>query len=179
MRRIIFASALLVSGLCLATVMIPLDLNQLTEKADQIVLGHCTGKRVYETGDMIWTEYTFQVYEVLKGGKVKEVKVRQPGGEIGERGIKVSGTVNFLPLEEDVLFLDKDKDGTRDVIGWSQGRFKVYYDEKTKTKYALQNLEGISFMKKTGEMEKVEPARVNLDQLKSRIKNIVDKKKEK
>lgn len=177
MRKIIWLSGLLLGSIALATVMVPLTLSQLTEQADKIVLGHCVNKRVYKTGKMIWTEYTFQVYEVLKGGSIKEVKIRQPGGEIGDEGIKVSGTANFLPGEEDLLFLDKEKDGAYDLIGWSQGKFQIFYDEKTKTKYTFQNLAGISFVKKTGEPVLVEPMRFELDQVKAQIKAILAQKK--
>ncbi len=157
--------------------MVPLSLDRLTEDADAIVIGHCMAKRVYERGNMIWTEYTFLVYDNLKGLPLKEIKVRQPGGEIGEKGIMVAGTANFLPLEEDLLFLDKDKDGSRDLIGWSQGRFKVYYDDKTKTKYAFQQWQGVSFLTPSGAPVKLEPARVDLEQLKAQIKVIANKPK--
>lgn len=177
MRKIIFALAFLVPSLCLATVMIPLDLNQLTDQADKIVLGHCINKRVYQTGKMIWTEYTFQVYEVLKGEGIKEVKIRQPGGELNGNGVMVPGTASFSPFEENLLFLDKEKEGSRDLVGWAQGRFKVYYDEKTKSKYTFQNLSGISFVKKNGDTVSVEPMKVDLEQIKAQIKTIVAQKK--
>ena len=158
-----------------AVVMIPLNLDKLTQKADIIVLGHCIDKQVYESGKMIWTEYTIRVYEVLKGdAKIKEVKVRQPGGEVGERGIKVSGTVSFLPLEESLLFLKKTSSGAYQPVGWAQGKFKLYYDEKTKKKYARQELGGIAFWKKS-KKDSLPPSKIELKELKSQIKAVLKK----
>ena len=177
MRKFFLALAIMFPGFLLATVMVPLNINQLTEQAEKIVIGHCTDKRVYERGNMIWTEYTIKVYEVLKGGEIKEIKIRQPGGEIGDRGVKVAGAVSFGKLEESVLFLDKEKDGAYDLIGWAQGKFHVYWDDKTRTKYILQNLDGISFVQKDGKPVAVEPIKMELEQFKALIKAINAQKK--
>jgi len=161
--------------------MVPLSLENLTGESESVVLGHCIDKRVYQEGKMIWTEYTIQVYEVLKGEKAKEVKVRQPGGEIGEVGIAVSGAVSFGPLEEVLLFLGKEEKGARDLVGWGQGKFQIYYDKKTGKKFAYQQLAGVKFVEKTQKTKPVEksPSKIELEQLKEQIKVIIKEKQDK
>lgn len=176
--------ALLFSALAgataLATVMVPLSLDQLTGESDAVVLGHCIDKRVYKTGEMIYTEYTVRVYDVLKGSTLKEVKVVQPGGESGGKGIYVAGVARFAPAEEVMLFLGKDIGGRRDLVGWSQGKFTIYYDAKSKTKFAVRQLGGIGFMKKSsGEISSGKPEQIKLDELKSRVKKIIAEQKAK
>jgi len=179
LRRLVVALAFLVSSLALATVMVPLSLKQLTDDADLVVVGSCVDKQVVKSGKMIFTDYTIQVSEVLKGATVKEVKVRQPGGESGGKGVYVAGVARFTPAEEAVLFLARPgKDGARDLIGWSQGKFHIYYDDKTKARYAVQELQGISFMKKsTGEITEPSVSRIELKQLQTQVKSIVANQK--
>jgi len=173
LRRKIFWIFFFLPWFAQSVVMIPLSLDKLTQKAELIVLGHCVDKRVYESGKMIWTEYTIRVYEVLKGNsRIKEVKVRQPGGEVGERGIKISGTASFFPLEESLLFLKKTSSGAYQPVGWAQGKFKIYYDKKSKKKYARQELGGIAFWKKS-KTDTLPPSRIELSQLKSQIKAVL------
>ena len=175
MRSIKFSLFGLIFGLCLSAVMVPLSMEDLVVESDAVVLGHCIDKRVYQEGKMIWTEYTIQVYEVLKGEKLKEVRVRQPGGELGDVGIAVSGAVSFAPFEEVLLFLSKEEKGARDLIGFGQGKFKIYYDKKTGKKFAHQQLEGIKFIE-SGKKEKPKEkaiSKIELEQLKEEIKVLV------
>lgn len=163
----------------LATVMVQLSLGQLTREADTIVLGHCTNKRVYKVGNMIYTEYTIQSYDVLKGSTAPELKITQPGGAVDGKGVYVSGVARFNPLEEVMLFLTREKNGSRDIVGWSQGKFHIYYDENSGKKMALQQMGGVGVLNKTtGEITESHPAAIVLDQLKSQVKSIVANSKD-
>jgi len=180
LRRIFWAFLFLVlaASAALATVMVPLSLKELTDDADAVVLGHCTGRRVFQSGGMIYTEYTIQVYDSLKGAPAKEMKVVQPGGEYGGKGIYVSGVARFSLLEEVMLFLGKDKQGARDIVGWSQGKFRIYYDEQSKKKFAAQEFGGAGFIKKSsGETTEAKPEKMELEMLKAAVKDIVAAKK--
>lgn len=175
MRRTVLALIFLVPSIALAAVMVHLSLSELTNNADLVVVGKCVNKQFVKSGKAIFTDYTIQVSEVLKGATVKEVKVRQPGGEYGNRGVYVTGVARFTPAEEAMLFLDKPgKDGSRDMIGWSQGKFHIYYDDKTKARYAVQDLQEISLMKKsTGTITEPSVSRIELKQLQTQVKSIV------
>jgi len=178
LRRLFILFFFLISGAAFATVMIPLSLEQMTNEADTIVQGTCTGTRVYESNGMIFTEYTVSVQDVLKGGPVKEVKVRQPGGEYNGKGIYIAGTARFFPSEESLIFLSKEKEGARDVVGWSQGKFHVYYDEQSKTKFAVQDLQGLSVIKKNaGEIVNPSASRMELGKISSQVKAMVASEK--
>lgn len=162
-----------------ATVMVPLSLDQLAKESDSIVLGHCVGKRAYFSGGMIFTEYTVQVYEVLKGDAVKELKVRQPGGEYDGKGIYIPGVARFSAFEESLIFLGKVQAGSRDVVGWSQGKFHIYYDEQSKTKFAVQEPAGLSVIKKsTGEIVDPAGSKIELEKLVSQVRAVVAKDKD-
>ena len=179
MRRLFLLIFFLISGAAFATVMVPLSLEQMTSEADVIVQGACTGARVYESKGMIFTEYTVSVQDVLKGGPVKEVKVRQPGGEYNGKGIYIPGTAHFSASEESLIFLSREKDGSRDVVGWSQGKFHVYYDEQSKTKFAVQDLQGLSVIKKSaGGIVNPSASRMELGKLTSQVKTMVAREKE-
>ena len=161
----------------MATIMLPLSLEKLTNESDMVVLGNCTGKNVVDQGGKIYTEYTIQVNETLKGAALKEVKVRQLGGEINGRGLYVAGVAKFTPAEEVMVFLTKDSNGLRDVVGWAQGKFHIYYDDQTKKKYAMQQMEGLSLAKKgSGEISEPSTSKVEVTVLKAQVKAIVTKK---
>jgi hypothetical protein len=163
----------------LATVMVQLSLDQLTREADTVVLGHCTNKRVFKTGEMIYTEYTIQSYDVLKGSTAAEFKITQPGGALNGKGVYVSGVARFSPMEEVMLFLTKEKNGSRDIVGWSQGKLHVYYDAATGQKLAVQQMGGAGMLNKTtGAITESHPAAVSLEQLRSQVKTIVAKQKD-
>lgn len=163
----------------LATVMIPLSLDQLSRDADTVVIGHCTNQRVFKTGEMIYTEYTIQPYDVLKGSTAKELKITQPGGEMDGKGIYVSGVARFTPAEEVMLFLTKEKSGSRDIVGWSQGKFHIYYDETTGHKLAVQQMGGAGILNKTtGAITETLPAAIGLEQLRGQVSTIIAKQKD-
>jgi hypothetical protein len=179
LRRLFSLIFLLVSSAALATVMEPLSLEQMTGEADVIVRGTCTGKRVYESQGMIFTEYAISVQDVFKGVPAREVRVRQPGGELNGKGIYIPGAARFAPSEEALVFLGKNIGGSRDVVGWSQGKFHVYYDEQSKTRFAVQDLQGLSVVKKsTGEIIGPEASRFELGKLTSQLREMVAKEKE-
>jgi len=178
LKKIISALIFLVPALAFATIMVPLSMDDLAGNSDIIVQGIVTGRHVFAQGDRIFTEYTIRVSDVLKGAPGGEVKVVQPGGELGRKGLYVAGVARFAPAEEVILFLGKDINGSRDVVGWAQGKFQVRYDEQTKTKFAAQQLQGLSFAnQKTGTFSEPAASRIEVNALKAQIKTAVAGKK--
>ncbi len=95
-----------------------LDLKALTLKASKVVEAKCIS--VSEDPSSPNLIYTFQVTRILKGRKrTSTVKVRIPGGHIGEYNLYVPGVTNAAPKvsESMLLFLGR----------WNGGYFPVGY----------------------------------------------------
>jgi hypothetical protein len=76
-------------------------------------------------GQMIWTHYSLQVSETLKGSSVRQLDIVVPGGN--SKGIQqtYSGAPTFSINQDYVMFLWTSKSGLTQVIGLSQGLFAV------------------------------------------------------
>lgn len=173
MRRIIsgFLFLVMMASVAQGTTMLALSLKELTDNADAVVIGRCTGKRVFKSGNMIYTEYIIQVEETIKGSVGRELKVVQPGGELGGKGVRVSGVARLSLQEDALLFLEKENQGHRGIVGWSQGKFHIYYDEQSKKKYARQELDGLGFAKRgSGEVAAAKAEKLELEKLKTEVR---------
>lgn len=75
--------------------------------------------------------YTYWRVQILEqpAGEIpaSEIEVREPGGEIGDRGYHVAGTANFSQGEDVFLALkDTDEAGdVKEVVGLASGKFRV------------------------------------------------------
>jgi len=50
LKRLIIFLLALIPALAMATIMLPLSLEKLTNESDLVVLGNCTGKNVFDQG---------------------------------------------------------------------------------------------------------------------------------
>ena len=78
----------------------------------------------------IYTYAQVTIAERFKGGNQRSVRVRQPGGEVGEIGQHVAGAAGFKTGEELVLFLEPvaDEPATYTLVALSAG--KVQLDDR-------------------------------------------------
>lgn len=133
-RRTAVALVLLagVAGAARATLLIPLDLDQMTDRAHWIGVGTCTSVSASWVGKQIWTEVIFRVERPIKGNGGAEVRLRQLGGRV-ERPVpvamRVAGAAEFRVGESDLLFLERGPDGSHRLVGFSQGRIPLHRDE--------------------------------------------------
>jgi hypothetical protein len=87
-----------------------------------------TGSRTAATGKDIYTYYQLQVSETLKKGAILPAEFAVPGGVYGNlRQIGIGSPV-FTEGQEYVLFLWTSRSGMTQVIGLSQGSFKLTQD---------------------------------------------------
>lgn len=138
----------LVSVPALATVVMALTMEELTQRTPLIVHGVVQRSVVNWTPDHhgIWTWTEVSVRETLKGASTKRtVLVKQPGGTIDGLTQGVSGAAQFEPGEEVVLFLEPavDEAGAYVLMGLATGKVKL--ESPLGTKIATRNLSGISF----------------------------------
>ncbi len=117
-----------------STTMLCLNTEELTKKAREIVQGKVVKKHCEWNQDepRINTTITIKVGRSIKGDLAKEeVVIRQPGGVIGDVGLKVSGFPDFQEGEEVLVFLQKGEEYFRKVVGLAQGKFRIITDKET------------------------------------------------
>jgi hypothetical protein len=118
-----------------ATTVVAMSNRALTQTADMIVIGRCTGVRSVWEGRTLVTQATIAVSESLKGGGATTITVTVPGGIDALRRFPVSMTYPGAPritVGEDVfLFLARDvrTPGGLNVVGSSQGKFSIVRDD--------------------------------------------------
>ena len=128
---------ILCGPLVLAALLAPIQASTLLQLSLDDMIGKSTmivrGKVQQQTnaafhGHLIWTHYTVQVSETLKGSAVRQLDIVVPGGN--SKGIQqtYSGVPTFSNNQDYVMFLWTSKSGLTQVIGLSQGLFAVVPD---------------------------------------------------
>ena len=129
---VVFAGLLLSALPAWSTVLLFLDIPQLTQKSTVVIQGQVESQRVVRGKEYIWTDSYVRVTETLKGklatGKV--VIMRQLGGETPTLGMKVDGMARFKRGEK-VLVFARSLGGQLYVpVGACLGKFSVYTNSK-------------------------------------------------
>ncbi|MBZ5631954.1 MAG: hypothetical protein LAO55_02395 [Acidobacteriia bacterium] len=106
-----------------ATTLEQLTLDEMAQKSTTIVRARVTGSHSAYRGASIYTSFQLQVLENWKGQAITEVAV--PGGVVSGIRQNVSGAPALKPGQEYVLFLWTSPSGLTQVIGLSQGVFKL------------------------------------------------------
>src|SRR5215471_1807622 len=126
------------------TVVIPTDLNMIIG-ARTIVRGRVlsSSAALDEKTGLICTYVRLGVREVLKGNiATREITLKEPGGEAGDRGSLVFGTPRFDPLEHVLVYLDTWPDGSLRVHEMLLGKFSVTRDPATGRPFVVRNTQG-------------------------------------
>jgi hypothetical protein len=102
-----------------------LTLSDMVVKSTAVVRGKVLSSSASFTGGLIFTHYQVQVTESLKGHGSGVIDVAVPGGVA--KGIRqaVSGAPEFQPGDDYVFFLWTSKAGITQVIGLTQGLFRI------------------------------------------------------
>ncbi len=128
---ILFFSLMLAASLpARATVVIPLSLQQVSERASLIFQGKVTDVEVRfdELSQRVATYTTFAVQDVIKGEAGATHTIKQVGGQLpgGKFALRIHGVPRFNPGEEYVVFLPApSRLGFASPVGLSQGAFSV------------------------------------------------------
>ena len=159
-----------------ATTVKRLSLEQMVRGSHRIILGHRVSQQIYwnKNRTRIHTATRFAVTEDLKGESRGAATVVTVGGTIGELTLDVSGTPQFRESEEVLLFLGAGKGDYWILMGLSQGMFRIAPDARgVKTAYhASSGLHLIPASPRSSSQTPI-PARVELDRLLSRIRQLV------
>src|SRR5258706_14281698 len=150
MRRLLVAAAATaaLAGLAVeaaATIVLRVTPRELADTAGLVVEGRVAAVDVRwdDARTCINTYVTFTVDRTHKGAGVASVVVKVPGGKVGEDEVRVEGTAKFERDEEAMLFLWKDRLGEWLVLGETQGKFRLWQDEKAAKRMAGNSLKGL------------------------------------
>lgn len=115
----------LIAVVARATTLSRLKLDDLAQESTAVARLRCLGaKSLWDQGE-IWTETKFEVIQREKGSLPGIVTVRMLGGNVGHLHSHVDEVPAFRTGEEVYLFL-WGRDGERyQVMGWSQGTFRI------------------------------------------------------
>ena len=127
------AAAALLLGLLLplaafASTFVALDSAAMIERSERVIEGRVTALESFwnEDGRMVVTEAVIQVSETILGAPTSEVRVRVPGGVVGDFRVEASGFPKLSRGEHVLLFLQSDAAiGANTIVGHQQGHFEV------------------------------------------------------
>ena len=103
----------------------PIDVAQLTRRADLAVHGFVTTKRAAWIGRVIYTLYEVAVQETLKGAPRSSVVVAVAGGARGNVQMRVPGAPDLQAGEQLVLFATPLQGTTFTPVGTFDGIVRV------------------------------------------------------
>lgn len=103
----------------------PIDVAQLTQRADLVVHGFVTTKSTAWIGRVIYTLYNVSVQETLKGAPRNSVIVAVAGGSRGNVRLTVPGAPNLEVGEQLVAFATALQGATVTPVGTFDGLIQV------------------------------------------------------
>ena len=115
----------LIAVVASATTLARLKLDDLAQESTAVARLRCLGSTsLWDKGE-IWTETKFEVVQREKGALPGVVTVRMLGGRVGHLHSHVDEVPAFRAGEEVYLFLWSRDGEPYQVMGWSQGTFRV------------------------------------------------------
>ena len=126
MRHFVFALVLASCGMPLQCATLErLSFADMVVKSTGVVRGKVLSSSAAFSGGVIYTHYRVQVTESLKGRNSGVIDLAVPGGVANGIRQAVSGAPEFQPGDDCVFFLWTSKAGLTQVIGLTQGVFRV------------------------------------------------------
>jgi hypothetical protein len=145
-----------------------LSMNDLIVKSTAIVHGKVTGSSAAFTNKIIYTHYTIQVSEQLKGSNQTSIDVVVPGGTVGNLRQSFSGTPTFNVGDDYVFFLWTSSAGLTQVLGLTQGLFSVA-QEGSADPMTTRNASHEPMLNNSGQQVKDQTLTMTLSQLRALI----------
>ena len=111
-----------------ASLFIAITAGELIEQSDAVVQGRVIHQesRWDEQGQLIVTDTTVRISEIIVGQAPTLVTVRTPGGTVGSFRVDAPGFPRLNGGEEVILFLKDDEEiQASRIVGHQQGHFEV------------------------------------------------------
>ena len=124
----IAALALLLAVLLPAATLQKLSLAEMAQKSTAIVRARVLDSYAAQHGSIIYTHYRLQVAEWWKGSGGEALDIVTPGGALGAARQVFAGSPQLVPGAEHVLFLWTGSNGLTQIVGLTQGLFKLSRD---------------------------------------------------
>ena len=116
-----------------ATTLQRLDLDEMVQRATSIVQAKVLDSHGVLRGGDVYTVYRLQVTDQWKSAPSKTIEVAVPGGVAGPLRQIVAGAPTLDVNREYVLFLWTSRTGLTQVLGLTQGLFRVIQDSEGAT----------------------------------------------
>ena len=132
----------LAAGARATTVLIPTD-DQLIISSRAVVRARVSSQvcGFDSRHDIVYTYVTLRIREVLKGEiGSPEIVLKEPGGQVANRGSIFFGSPRFASGEEVILYLDTWPDGSLRVHDMFLGKFTVLRDEHSGRLFAVRGV---------------------------------------
>jgi hypothetical protein len=122
-----------------ATTLARMRFEDLAQQATAVARLRCLSSQSFWHNGEIWTDTQFDVVEQAKGALPAAVIVRTLGGTVGHFHSSVEDAPVFHPGEDAFLFLWGGAGEPLQVLGWSQGTFRIARDTRTGAETVTQD----------------------------------------
>ena len=179
-RLLLILALCFVSAELSANLMRPLPIEELSRKADLVVLGTVQNKSSHRDAEgRIYTRIELQVSEAWKGVvSGTTLTIYQGGGTVGNERVEVSGEAEYGIGEEVVAFLVLNPRGQPITLALAQGKFHVWLDKQTGEKLAHNVFHGTPELTRKptelapGAAGQKKPQRLKLNDLQQKVKAV-------
>jgi hypothetical protein len=159
-----------------ATTLQQLTLEDMAHQSTAIVRARVTGSRSAGSGADIYTYFQLQVVETWKASGQAPTEVAVPGGVFNGIRQTVTGAPELKAGQEYVLFLWTSRSGLTQVIGLSQGVFKVS-EEGSGGEVAMRPAASELMLNSSGSPVEDRPVSIQLQDLRSRVRKALGTRK--
>lgn len=147
-----------------------LSLDDMAAKSTAIVRGRVVASGTGARGPLIYTQYSIQVLECLKGPEASPVDVVVLGGTSRGLSQTFSGAPQLGGGVDYLLFLWTGPSGLTQIIGLSQGVFRLQKDESGEWIATRAAASETMLDPKTGRLVNDQAIRLRLTDLRSRFR---------
>lgn len=129
--------------------------SELVTLAEAVVRGTVLGADSYWSPDrtMIYTRYQVRVDAVIAGGADSVIELTTEGGQVGDIGLRVSGSPDLAPGVPYLLLLG-DAPGYLCVLGGASGRFPLTDEDARNKDFDSEIARAVDEIRKGGSDEK-------------------------
>ncbi len=146
-----------------------LSTDEMIDQATAIVRARVVESGARQHGALVYTHFTVRVLERLKGNGPERLDVAIPGGNAGGIRQTFAGAPVLTKDNEYLLFLWTGTSGMTQVLGFSQGVFRVSVDRAGERSAARVATGEVMLEAKTGRRIADQPVQMRLRELRSRI----------
>ena len=146
-----------------------LSSDAMIDKSTAIVRARVLGSGARQHGPLVYTHFTVQVLERLKGTGAERLDIVVPGGAVGGLRQTFAGAPQMVKDGEYLLFLWTGTSGLTHVLGFSQGVYQVSLDGSGEAFAARPASAEVMLDPDSGRMIADQSVRLRLSDLRSRV----------